>query len=431
MPTWTEQAYRVTMAMAAPLARLWLASGSRHGPLYGRFWLPPGEVAPGGIWFHACSLGEVNTARPLLVAAEKRWPDIPVMLSSSTFTGYSRAVEVAGADRARWFPFDDPASVRRFFDTAAPRAVALVETEIWPGFLAGAEQRGVPVVILNGRISDRAFPRFRRFASIFHPAFRRITLVAAQNEEYADRFIELGVPEERVRVTGSLKFDAVQLEPDPARRDYLRTCLGLVGDPPARVVVFGSTRPGDEALAATCLERLRPQFPDVHWIIAPRHVDRAGEVESLLRPFGVVRLSVLKRGETTPARVVLADTVGDLVGLYSLATVAVIGGSFYPGVEGHNPLESAALGIPTIYGPFMRNFPDAASALEKVGGALRLSAPDQLAETLKRLLSDPMKREVMGMSARQAVLAGRGALQRNLDCLDEATRAVPGTTHEA
>ncbi|HOJ68645.1 MAG TPA: hypothetical protein PLH06_07585, partial [Candidatus Hydrogenedentes bacterium] len=157
----------------------------------------------------------------------------------------------------------------------------------------------------------------------------------------------------------------------------------------------------------------------------------AGEVESLLRPFGVVRLSVLKRGETTPARVVLADTVGDLVGLYSLATVAVIGGSFYPGVEGHNPLESAALGIPTIYGPFMRNFPDAASALEKVGGALRLSAPDQLAETLKRLLSDPMKREVMGMSARQAVLAGRGALQRNLDCLDEATRAVPGTTHEA
>lgn len=429
MLTWGDLAYRSAMAVAAPLARLWLQRHSRYRPLYGRFWLDPIPGPLHGIWFQACSLGEVNTARPLVTAAAQRWPDLPVMLSSSTVTGRRRAEEVVGPNRSRWFPFDDAASLRRFFDHAAPRLVALVETEIWPGFLAEADRRQIPVVVLNGRISDRAFPRFRRYAPLFRPVFQRLTLVAAQNEGYAGRFIELGVPEARIRIAGSLKFDAVQLEVDTDKRQQMFGVLGLRESSRPRVVVFGSTRPGDEALAAACLERLGQVFADVTWIIAPRHVERAGEVEPLLRPFGVVRLSALKAGKAEPAKVILADTVGDLVTLYSLAAVAVIGGSFYPGVEGHNPLESAALGISTVYGPYMRNFPDEVAVLESLGGALCLSTPDQLAPAIERLLSDPEERAVLGAWGRQAVLSGQGAVRRNLDSLDEVLQQTAGAEH--
>lgn len=429
MLTWSEQIYRSALAIAAPLARIWIRRHSRYGPLQGRFWLDSVSTPRQGIWFQACSLGEVNTARPLVVEAARLWPDIPILLSSSTVTGRRRAEEVAGPDRSRWFPFDDAASVKRFFNRADPRAVALLETEIWPGFLVEAERRNIPVVVLNGRISDRAFPRFRRYASLFRPAFRRLKMVAAQNETYAERFMELGVPETRIRVTGSLKFDAVQLEADPVRRRQLSITLGLSESDLPPLVVFGSTRPGDDALAAACLERLGAVFPDVRWVVAPRHVQRADEVEPLFRSFGVVRLSALKTVKTLPGKVVLADTVGDLVTLYSLAAVAVIGGSFYPGVEGHNPLESAVLGVATVYGPYMGNFPDAVAALENAGGALRLASPDQLADTIERLLSDSVERAVLGARGRQAVLAGRGAVRRNLDCLDEVLQLSSGTEY--
>lgn len=417
--TWSEKLYRQTTVAAAPLMRTVLERSSRYRPLAGRFWMQPCSVPTGGIWFHACSLGEVNTARPLLRDAEKMWPDCPVLLSASTISGYTRAADLAGPDRTYWFPFDDPGSLSRFFDRAVPRVIALVETEIWPGFLAEAARRGIPVAVLNGRISDKALPRYRRFGALFRPAFAKLALVAAQNETYAERFCVLGVHESRVRVAGSLKFDAVTLEPDPDKQHHLRACLGLSGSGSGAVVVFGSTRPGDELLAADCIDALQEDFPEVCWVVAPRHVERADEIDRVLNRFKAVRLSALKSGKSGPGKVVLADTLGDLIGLYSLASVAVIGGSFFPGVEGHNPLESAALGVPTVYGPYMGNFPDAAAALERAGGSLRLAAPGQLKETLRRLLADPDERIRVGSRGRKAVLEGQGAVGRNLACLAE------------
>jgi 3-deoxy-D-manno-octulosonic-acid transferase len=284
---------------------------------------------------------------------------------------------------------------------------------------------GVPVVVVNARISPRQFPTYRRFRWFFRPAFSMLSAVGAQNETYAGRYVSMGTEPDAVRITGNVKFDAVCTGVDARSRLDLRIGCGYGAETP--LLVFGSTRPGDEALAAQCWRSLRDRFPDLRLVVAPRHSQRLAEALEPFEDETVALRSDIRAGRVPgDARVLFVDTLGELVAFYSLATVAVIGGSFFPGVDGHNPLESAALGVATVYGPHMGNFPEASEALLARGGALQVAGPEALCAALERLLSDAQACRALGTLGRKAVLENRGATERNADLVVEAVAARPG-----
>ncbi|MBN2307667.1 MAG: hypothetical protein JXR94_01775 [Candidatus Hydrogenedentes bacterium] len=408
--------YDIATTLAAPLGAVRLALSSRHRPLLRRFAPPVPPLPERPIWIQACSVGEVSVAKSLLGALRERWPDTPVLLTCSTVAGRAQA-DSACADVARaWFPFDHALSVRRFIRQARPRALVLVETELWPNVLRGARRHGVPVVIVNGRLSDKHFPRYRRFRRWLRPALRCITAAGMQNQEYAGRLAELGVDPGAIHVTGNTKFDGVATDVPAETRARLRAENGFQEDQP--ILLFGSTRPGDETLASQCWRELREEFPALRLVIAPRHLKRLDEATAPFDEPLLFRSQVREGRAPAGERVLILDTMGELVAFYASATVAVIGGSFFPGVEGHNPLEPAALGVPTVFGPYMRNFVDPARVLVEGGGAEQVARPDELAGALRVLLRDPERRAAMAARGRAAVLANRGAIGRNLDVLE-------------
>ncbi len=413
----TQILYDAATTLGAPVGALYLALHPRHRPLLQRFAPLRASLEGQPLWFQACSVGEVATARPILAAAQARWPDRPLLLTASTRTGYEAAQSVLPAVSRAWFPFDHRASVASFFRRARPCALVLLETEIWPNVLREARRRGVPVVVFNGRLSDKHYRRYRALGALLRPVFSSIALAAVQNDEYADRFRSLGVPAEAVRVTGNTKFDGLTVADREETAAAVRAENGF--PPEAPLVLFGSTRPGDEALARRCLDALVARFPELCLVVAPRHPDRLAEARSNFDEPVALRSDIVAGRRPGDERVFFLDTVGELRRLYAAATVAVIGGSFYPGVEGHNPLESAAWGVPTVFGPYMRNFIDPARALVEAGGAVQVPGPDDLPSALEALLADPDRRRSIGERGRGAILVNQGAIARSLDALAE------------
>ncbi len=403
--------YNALLALASPPARLWL-SRSRHAALLARFSpeCPPG--ARGGLWVHACSVGEVNTIAPLIRLWRTRHPETPVLLTVSTETGMAQAARAYPELPVCWLPFDTAAGVRRFARALAPRALVLTETEIWPNLVRETRRMGLPVIVVNGRISPRQYPAYWRMRWFVRPVFAGLSAVGVQNSEYGERFMALGARPESVTVTGNLKFDAVTTEPDAMTRLQYRVECGY--GPDDRVLLFGSTRPGDEELARHCLGHLRESMPDLRVIIAPRHPQRLAEAMAPFAGVPVTLRSDIKSGKTNKAGpVMFLDTMGELSNFYALATVAVIGGSFFPGVNGHNPLESAGLGVATVYGPFMGNFPEASAALLARNGAVQTSS-GELPGVLGQLLGDARACRALGTLGRKALLENQGAAERNL-----------------
>ena len=415
----TQFLYNVAITFAAPLGAAYLAARKRHRPLLARFHptVPALPSPQRPIWVQACSVGEVNTARPILKALTERWPGVPVVLTASTVAGRQLALDTLEGVDTTWLPFDHPLCMRRFVRQLRPRALVLIETELWPNLLWQTRRSGAPVVLVNGRLSDKHLGRYQRHRAWIKPIVQALSAAGMQNQEYADRLIALGASLADVHVTGSTKFDGVRTEADPAVLARLRSDNGFDEGQP--VLLFGSTRPGDEALAAQCWRRLSSAFPTARLVVAPRHNKRMDEA---LRPFA--GQSVLCRSEVqagrAPAgeRIFFLDTVGELASFYAMATVAVIGGSFYPGVNGHNPIESAALGVPTVFGPHMRNFVDPARELIQAGGAIQVDAPGDLCGVLEDLLASSQTRATIAQCGRQAVLANQGAIERNLDLLE-------------
>ncbi len=415
--------YRALWAGAAPLIRVWLKRRPGHKELLARFDPPAPRFGGGPLWIHACSVGEVNTARPVLHALKDRVPEIPVLLTTSTATGQALARKTCADFPVTWFPFDHPGSVRRFFDAVRPRALVLIETELWPNVIQAAKARNIPVVIVNGRISDKHFPRYKRFRFFFRPAVENLSAAGVQSERYADRMAALGLDPARIFVTGNTKFDVVTAAVDAEQQARLRRECGFADDAP--ILIFGSTRPGDEALAAECWKSLRETFPALCLVVAPRHLDRLSEA---LAPFEepVLRRSEVKQGRAPAGeRIFMVDTLGELIAFYSLAEVAVVGGSFFPGVNGHNPLEPAALGVTTVFGPYMSNFAEAAQVLLETGGAVQVPAPMELLPVLTNLLNDPGRRTAIGDNGRASVLANQGAIARNVELIVSLLKTEP------
>ncbi|MCC6143586.1 MAG: 3-deoxy-D-manno-octulosonic acid transferase [Candidatus Hydrogenedentes bacterium] len=417
--------YNSAMTVAAPVGRFWLWTHREHRELLQRFAPRVPAFADRPIWVHACSVGELNTAEPFVQGLKRHFPHHPVLVTTSTSSGHSLAEKKFPEGSIAWCPFDTRRSVRRFLRQARPAALVLIETEIWPNLIREAAVLGIPVLTVNGRISAKHFERYKRYQRFIGPAFSLLTACGMQDDINAKRIGLLGVPQGRIEITGNIKFDAVATECEASVRARVRRENGFAPQQP--VLIFGSMRPGDEALAAACWSALKDEVPELRLVLAPRHLDRVDEVAAAFTEPVFRRSQVLKGTKPLKERVFLLDTLGELRQFYSIATAAVIGGSFAPGVGGHNPLEPAALGVPTFFGPHMENFQDVARVLAEGAGVIQTPA-EQLAVKLAEIFQDATHRRTMGTRARKIVMSNQGAVQRNLAllarCLAESRGAA-------
>lgn len=353
----------------------------------------------------AVSVGEVNLLRGIV----PELGDVDVVIASTTDTGHARAAELFGQTRpVLRYPIDFSWSVRRFLDRVRPDAVALVELELWPGFLEACERRRIPVVVINGRMSDRSAPRYRRFRVVTGGWFRRLAIVAAQDERSAERFRDAGARD--VRVTGNMKWDAAGAAPDEAAVRETAERLGIARSRP--VVVAGSTAPDEVSLIHEAVGD-RAQL-----IVAPRRVEWFEGAAAQLP--GCARWS--RPGEGASGRALL-DVIGRLPAAYALADVVIIGRSFGD-LYGSDPMEPASLGRPVLIGPAHADFVSSVEALREAGG-LRVVGRSELAAALGELLTDAERRRAMGRAARDAAERLRGASARNAAIIREAIALSP------
>jgi 3-deoxy-D-manno-octulosonic-acid transferase len=381
------------------------------------------RVASGpSIWLHAVSLGEMSAAAPLVRALRAKYPQNPLVLTTATPTGRARAKILFGDTvDVRFLPYDMPGAVRRFLDRIRPRLAIIMETELWPNLYAECERRGVPLVLASARLSAKSVARYRRFGALFRGIFSASSLIAAQTEGDAERFMAIGAQSARTHVVGNIKFD-VELH-------------GQATGSARPTWIAGSTHAGEEEQVLAAHQALLADVPDALLILAPRHPDRFRMVADLLTSRGL-RFTRRSEGATaggtsagaaapaSAAQVLLVDTVGELGALYGTADVAFVGGSLVP-IGGHNLLEPAALGIPVLTGPHYFNGKDIARLLLDRGAALQVNDARELAAAVKRLLADPTERRRVGAIGREIVEANRGSVARLL-ALIEALLREPG-----
>ncbi|MFO0851576.1 MAG: 3-deoxy-D-manno-octulosonic acid transferase [Gemmataceae bacterium] len=422
--------YLLTLVALSPWLAWRAATTGRYrrdlaAKLLGRVAVPNPDGRPVA-WFHGVSVGEVHLLVTLVGAFRKRHPDWLVVVSSTTDTGLAEARGRFADCVVVAYPFDFSWAVGRALDAAKPRVVVLAESELWPNFLAAAGRRRVPVVVVNGRLSPRSFARLRRFAWVARRLLlRHVAHFAVQSEDYAERLRLLGVPADRVSVTGSVKYDGATGDRDSPKAVELRRLLGLTG----REVVWvaGSTHAPEEAIVLDAVARLRHRFPDLFLILVPRHPDRFAEVADLVAKSGLpfVRRSQLTQPLTPPPAVVLLDTVGELGAAWGLADVGFTGGSLDGKRGGQSMIEPAGYGVPVVFGPHVWNFRDAARRLVDAGGAVTVADAARLEQDIGRLFADTELRRRMGSAARELVRQQQGATARTLDVLDRVTAGRP------
>ncbi|MHC5055602.1 MAG: 3-deoxy-D-manno-octulosonic acid transferase [Planctomycetota bacterium] len=382
------------------------------------------------VWIHAVSVGEAVAAGVLADGLQETLPGHEVVVSTVTPTGQAVARKRFGEDRCFYLPLDFSAPARRAMARTKPDAMVLMELELWPNLIAAASRAGVPVVVANGRISDRAYPRYRRFARLLRKTTRRIASVGAQTDVYAERFRALGVPPERVTVTGSLKYDGVRTGPDPESLVWARGAL-RVGEG-ERLLLGGSTHRTEELAIARAWRELGGAGA---WRLAvcPRHPERVAGVEAELsrEGFETVRRTRLRddsRAKVRPDTVVIVDTVGELGRLYHAADLVFVGGSLIPH-GGQNPMEPAGLGKAVVFGPHMFNFEEPVAALLDERGAVRVASADELAGAMAALAGDAGERERLGEAGRRSIESRKGATGRTVGLIRKALAAGGGLRH--
>jgi 3-deoxy-D-manno-octulosonic-acid transferase len=360
------------------------------------------------IWLHCASVGEARSAVPLVARLRQRVGERPLVVSTTTLTGRAVAHSDLGADVATLLPVDALRIVDRVFRRVRPRAVILVETELWPGIVRAAQAVGAPVAMVSGRLSARALARYRWAGPLFAAALARVAAFGMQTAEDAERFIALGAPRDRVRVTGSLKASA---EPIPAAPPL----AGLDG---RRVVIAASTQPGEETFVLQAFTALRRVHRDALLVLAPRRPERFEEVARLVDAAGLPmqRRTTLEGALSAEAQVLLLDTVGELVRFFPPAWAVFVGGSVAP-LGGHNLLEPATYGKPVAFGPHTGNVAAAAAALCAAGGGAVVRTPSELAEYWDGLLADRAAADAAGARARSVAAAGADALERTWSML--------------
>jgi 3-deoxy-D-manno-octulosonic-acid transferase len=426
MPCLLNLIYAVLLAVCSPflLYRSWRTGRYREGWAEKFLGDSPHRIGDRPcVWFHAVSVGEVLLLRPILREMARRRPGWEVVISTTTRTGLQVARRTYPDLVTFYAPLDFSWSARRAVSRIRPTVLALVELELWPNLVWAAKAAGARVAIINGRLSHRSHRGYRRLRRPLGPTLRRLDAVAAQNDEYADRFVDLGVPRGRVRVTGSVKFDGLESDRSNPRTVALRRALGLA--PEELVFVAGSTMEGEEAAALAAYRAGRRRHPRLRLVLVPRHAERFEAVASWLEAQGepVVRRSrgeapggPRTRGQVPP--VILVDSLGELSAVWGLADVAFVGGSLRPGRGGQNMMEPAAFGAAVLFGPHTGNFRSVVEQLVGCGGARVVADGPELTEALLADLDDPESAAARGLAASRHVLAQDGASGRTFAEID-------------
>ena len=371
------------------------------------------------IWIHAASVGEVRSAAPLVRRIRMEWPDRKLLVSTVTVTGRQTVREaLPDVDGVTYLPLDLPWLVSRSLHRLHPELIILLETEIWPNFIRAAHRLRIPTVVLSGRLSPRGARMYERFRKLFKPVLDEVSGFGMQDDENAGRVLCLGVDPLKVTVTGSLKYAAPEPGPVPQPLDP--------GKGRSPVVVAGSTHRGEEEIFLDILPELCRLYPGLLMILAPRHPERFGEVERLLRER---KLRYLKRSETSGLQsgdhgVLLLDTLGDLPRYYGCADVAFVGGSLVP-AGGHNLIEPARWGKPVLVGPHRSNIAATARELLEQGGAVEVRDRQELFREVVDLLSNGARASAMGRRARHVADADKDVVSRSMRLLCRQLRGAP------
>ena len=406
--------YTLIWILVLPLALLRLLWRSRKAPAYRRRWAerlgrfdPPART--GGVWVHAVSVGETQAAQPLIKRLLVEPRAQPVTVTTTTPTGSVRVGELFGDQVFHvYLPFDLPWAVDGFLDRVRPRLLIMVETEIWPNLLAGCAARGIPTLLANGRLSARSARGYARLDGFARETFGALGAVAAQSEADAERFVALGVPAGRVRVTGSMKFDMAIRGSVKEQAEVLRRDWG--NDRP--VWVAASTHEGEEEAVIEAHRQVLRRLPEALLVLVPRHPERFDRAAQLVRRAGLAMVRRTERAAVTPdTAVFLGDTMGELPVFLGAADAAFVGGSLVD-IGGHNVLEPAAFGVPVVFGPHMHNFAAISEMLLGADAALQVPDAQGLGEVVLRWLGDASERTRIGENGRRVVEANRGALER-------------------
>ncbi len=378
------------------------------------------------IWIHSVSVGEVNAARSLIERLKQQLPFYEIFVSTTTDTGYDRAVKLYGEDNVFFFPFDFSFTISNALRRLKPAMVILVELEVWPNLVLQSEKRGIPVVLVNGRITERSLSRYRLVSAIVKKIFNKLDCVMVQDNTYRQRFISIGVNPSNIIVTGSLKWDGASAADSMESQYALARAVGINTDYP--LIVAGST--GDdieEEAIIRAYQQLRSQFDNLQLAIIPRKPERFDYVAEIInsRGFYAVRRSKYPDGTAGPsgmvsgrATIILGDTMGELRKFYALASVVFVGRTIAD-MGGSDVMEVAALGRPTVIGSHYDNFKDAVDKLRQADAIEIVDKPEKLASVIGAILGDQSKARKMGENARNVVLANQGATQKTVEKLCE------------
>jgi 3-deoxy-D-manno-octulosonic-acid transferase len=370
------------------------------------------------IWLHAVSVGEAVACRPLLKALRLRYPNHAILLSTTTETGRGVASRFPEKDLCIYFPFDFLPAVQRALTLLRPRIVIIMETEIWPNFTREAARRDIPVILANGRISDRSFRGYLRFAWFFRHPLAQFSALCMQTETDRERICAIGAPPERTLIGGNLKYDIPYRQVTDDEKAALRQRYAI----PARVKVLtaGSTHPGEEELVLDSYRTLLEKDRRLFLLLVPRHPERAAEVATLIQQAGIRFRRRTALGREHPpfqaGEALLVDTVGELPDLYALSDVVFVGGSLVP-TGGHNLLEPAAVGVASIFGPHMTNFREIAELVTQYGAGIPVQSPVGLTAACEDLLTCEELRRIMGQNGLKILRDYSGACKRHMEVI--------------
>ncbi|QIQ22274.1 lipid IV(A) 3-deoxy-D-manno-octulosonic acid transferase [Zophobihabitans entericus] len=407
--------YTVLLYLIQPFVWLRLLLRSRKAPDYRKRWSErygfcKNKVKPLGILIHAVSVGETIAAIPLVNLLQEQYPDLPITITTMTPTGSVRVTATFG-DRVShvYLPYDLPCAISRFLNTLQPKIVVIMETELWPNLISQLHKRHIPLILANARLSERSAKGYARLGKSMQRLLQQITLIAAQNQQDGDRFIQLGLPKENLVVTGSVKFDIHLSEQQKQTIATLKQQWQLQRP----VLIAASTHAGEDEIILAAFKQLLLKFPELLLILVPRHPERFKTVEKLISDQGVnYQLRSQHLIPTHDTQVILGDTMGELITLYGMANIAFVGGSLVEN-GGHNPLEPALHKLPIIMGEHTFNFRVICRLLSQAQGLITIkSTADSLYQAVNNLLTNPEVQQQTGQAAFQVLHENQGALLR-------------------
>ncbi|MFW2132035.1 lipid IV(A) 3-deoxy-D-manno-octulosonic acid transferase [Ectothiorhodospira haloalkaliphila] len=419
--------YNLLIHLLTPVFLLRLLWRSRRNPAYRQRWgerlgFPePPRDRRAHLWVHAVSVGEVVAATALIRAWRERHPEQPVLVTTTTPTGADEVVRRLGdAVIHRYLPFDLPGAVGRFLKRMPMDRLLVMETELWPNLYRACHAHGIPILLVNARLSPRSFRGYQRLRPLVQRTLGWLEGVAARGPEDADRFVALGALPDRVRVAGNIKYDLTLSDALLNQSRALRDALGM-----HPVWIAASTHPGEDEQVLKAHAFVRRALPDALLILVPRHPERFETVARLCRESGwePARRSAGQVPDNTQA-LWLGDSMGELLMLYGVADVAFVGGSLVP-TGGHNPLEPAAHGVPVVTGPEVFNFSEVFAALSDAGGVCNVKGADELGQIILQLLSAGEERKALAGAALQVLESNRGAVARVLKWAEDMAPTPP------